>query len=458
MENLKASEAYQYLHSGKVGCVLAYKHDGFVYLKANVEPSQCLNNSPHSAWVMLNENGDVQTAGCTCVAGPGRSCSHAAAIMWKVENAVRQGKTGLACTDRQNKWNAGSQRNAGQRKMKDVQFKRHCRQKIYQPSTTMQSSTTTSSTTTNSRQEARLFGTHEEWRKHVLASPMAGLFTCPGSSLLQLCLDGDPSPTTPQSPPLHNLSHDDHHTPLSCRKCRTFYDDYVNMPTAQLENIEKLTKAQSKVQLWHDMRRVRITASTARKVPIRSTTSPEKFLSEHLYPTFHGNAATRHGAVSEEHARQFLNTQGHTIENKGLVVCPAKPWLAASPDGVMNKEMLLEIKSPVLGKKSLREALATKNAEVTPLADGHYLLASNGPKGYYMQVQLGMHCTGLPRALLVIWNNTEHIEIQVPYDKHFLQTHITRLRTFYFTHMLPKIVDDFVKGRLQLCNTYLTLK
>ncbi|CAJ1069778.1 uncharacterized protein LOC125296826 [Xyrichtys novacula] len=236
----------------------------------------------------------------------------------QVENAVRQGKTGLACTDRQNKWNAGSQRNAGQRKMKDVQFKQHYRQKIYQPSTTMQSSTTTSSTTTNSRQEARLFGTREEWRKHVLASPMAGLFTCPGSSLLQLCLDADPSPMTPQSPPLHNLSHDDHHTPLSCRKCRTFYDDYVNMPTAQLENTEKLTKAQSKVQLWHDMRRVRITASTARKVPIRSTTSPEKFLSEHLYPTFHGNAATHHGAVSEEHARQFTIHKAIPSKTKAL--------------------------------------------------------------------------------------------------------------------------------------------
>ena len=84
MENLKASEAYQYLHSNKVGCVLSYKHDGFVYLKANVEPSQSLSNSWHNAWVLLTEEGDVQTAGCTCIAGPGRSCSHAAAIMWKV--------------------------------------------------------------------------------------------------------------------------------------------------------------------------------------------------------------------------------------------------------------------------------------------------------------------------------------------------------------------------------------
>ena len=206
------------------------------------------------------------------------------------------------------------------------------------------------------------------------------------------------------------------------------------------------------------MRRVRITASTARKVPVRSTTAPDKFLSEHLHPTFHGNAATSHGAEGEEHARQFLKSQGHTIESKGLVVCPAEPWLAASPDGVIDNDMLLEIKSPVLGKKSLTEALATRTSEITPLANGQYLLASNGPKGYYMQVQLGMHCTGLQHALLVIWTNTEHIKIQVALDKGYVQSHVTRLRTFYHTHMLPKIVDDYVTGSLQLCTKCLSIK
>ena len=37
MDSLKASEAYQYLHSDKVGCVMSFKHDRFIYLKANVE-------------------------------------------------------------------------------------------------------------------------------------------------------------------------------------------------------------------------------------------------------------------------------------------------------------------------------------------------------------------------------------------------------------------------------------
>ena len=86
MENLKTSEAYQYLHSDKVGTVLVRQieeHD-LVYLKADVEPSQSLHVTHHNTWVLSTRTGVVQTAGCSCIAGPGRSCSHAAAILWKV--------------------------------------------------------------------------------------------------------------------------------------------------------------------------------------------------------------------------------------------------------------------------------------------------------------------------------------------------------------------------------------
>nr|XP_055075234.1 uncharacterized protein LOC129454684 [Misgurnus anguillicaudatus] len=456
MDNLKSSEAYQYLHSNKVGCVMSYRHGSFVYLKANVEPSQCLNNAWHNGWVLVTEAGEVKTAGCTCVAGPGRSCSHSAAILWKVENAVRQGKTGRACTDGQNQWNAGFKRNAGQRKMKHVRFKRHNRKDLFQLPPTSQPS----SSTPEAVKKVRLFRSHEEWRNNALASPMAELFNCPGNSLLKLCINADTSSITDPTPRprLHLLTHDEHHTPLACVKCKTFYDEYINMSTAQLEEIEKVTKAQSKEQVWHDARRVRITASTARKVPIRSTTAPDKFLSEHLHPSFRGNAATRKGAEGEELARDYLETLGHSIETKGLVVCEKEPWLAASPDGVINKDILLEIKSPVMGNKSLTEFLETKNCEITTVANGHrvdYHIACNGPKGYYMQVQIGMHCTGFQHSKLVIWNKTEHLEIEVPYDQAFVQEHIIRLRTFYFTHMLPKIVDDFVEGKLQFCSKYL---
>ena len=371
---------------------------------------------------------------------------------------MRQGKTGLPCTDGQNQWNAGSKINAGQRKMKNVCFKRHNRKDLYQLPSTAQPS----STTPEPAQEVRLFGNHGEWRKNALASPMAELFNCPGNSLLQVCLNADTSNITDPipCPHLHLLTHDEHHTPLACVKCRTFYNQYIDMSTPQLEEIEKVTKAQSKEQVWHDARRVRITASTAKKVPICLTTAPERFLSEHLHPSFRGNAATRQGAEGEELARDYLETLGNSIETKGLVVCKKEPWLAASPDGVINKDTLLEIKTPVMRDKSIKEFLATKSCEITTVANGDrvdYHIACNGQKGYYMQVQLGMHCTGLQHAKLVIWNKTEHLEIEVPYDQGFVQEQITRLRTFYFSHMLPKIVDYFVEGRLQFCSKYLSI-
>lgn len=74
MNNLKSAEAYQYLHSNKVGPVLikSVGHD-MVYLKADVEPSQTLTVPHHQAWVLAQMSGEVQTAGCSCIAGPGRT-------------------------------------------------------------------------------------------------------------------------------------------------------------------------------------------------------------------------------------------------------------------------------------------------------------------------------------------------------------------------------------------------
>ncbi len=84
MKNFKSTEAYQYLHSGKVDRVMLHSEGDFVFLKANVHPSQS-SSSTHSAWVLISKQGSVETTGCSCIAGLGRSCSHAASILWKVK-------------------------------------------------------------------------------------------------------------------------------------------------------------------------------------------------------------------------------------------------------------------------------------------------------------------------------------------------------------------------------------
>lgn len=43
------------------------------------------------------------------------------------------------------------------------------------------------------------------------------------------------------------------------------------------------------------------------------------------------------------------------------------------------------------------------------------------------------------------------------YDKGFVNTDMQRLLSFYFKHMLPKLVDEFVEERLQLSDSYMKM-
>ena len=75
-------------------------------LKAEVMPSQRLNDNPHMPWVAINLKGpSVETVHCTCMAGFGESCSHIGALLFKLEAAIRAGFTKNACTDVAWAWN-----------------------------------------------------------------------------------------------------------------------------------------------------------------------------------------------------------------------------------------------------------------------------------------------------------------------------------------------------------------
>ncbi|CAK6969319.1 zinc finger BED domain-containing protein 1-like [Scomber scombrus] len=89
---------------------------------------------------------------------------------------------------------------------------------------------------------------------------------------------------------------------------------------AQVKKLTEETQVQSASQLWHNARKLRLTASTAKRVPKRSTTNPQKFLSEHLHPTFTGNTATKYVKENEDKVIQVMEAQGHNVEKRGLVV------------------------------------------------------------------------------------------------------------------------------------------
>lgn len=68
-----------------------------------------------------------------------------------------------------------------------------------------------------------------------------------------------------------------------------------------------------------------------------------------------------------------------------------------------------------------------------------------------------MMCLGLQSCVFLIWAPYEAIEMDIPFDQAYAQTQVQYLQRFYFTHMLPKLADDFAVGKLTLCKKYLDI-
>lgn len=205
--------------------------------------------------------------------------------------------------------------------------------------------------------------------------------------------------------------------------------------------------------MWHNCRKIRLTASSAKKVPVHAATKSDTFLCEHIYPSFRGNYATNYGKENEVRACFQLKEQGMNITHKGTVVSVQEPWLSASPDGVIDSCVLLEIKCPVPTQLSLTDQLTQKCSDIT-LLDGELQLQKTGSRGYYMQVQLTMFCIGLKSATLLIWTPSEQVSFTVQYDEAFVRELVKRLRGFYFSRMLPRLVDEYAAGWFKLNKRY----
>ena len=71
MKNRKSLEAHNQFTSGWVRTVFHLKiaESNCVLMKADVMPSQSLNDNPHVAWVAVNADGSIRAAHCSCMAG-----------------------------------------------------------------------------------------------------------------------------------------------------------------------------------------------------------------------------------------------------------------------------------------------------------------------------------------------------------------------------------------------------
>lgn len=179
------------------------------------------------------------------------------------------------------------------------------------------------------------------------------LWTSTPGTLLHVTVTAPFGRLQPQQtmPDIQHSPHDSVDTlPQGCMLCNNFYVKYIVLSGASMAALEASTRSQANY-LWHVSRRLRITASNIRRIPKRVTTPAEKALQSITSPNFYGNAATQHGINHEVVARlQFQKDFGLVAVQRGIYVCKDKPWLSATPDGIIESHCaILEIKCPFTG-------------------------------------------------------------------------------------------------------------
>lgn len=151
--------------------------------------------------------------------------------------------------------------------------------------------------------------------------------------------------------------------------------------------------------------------------------SPDAFVKKVLSLKWAGNAATAHGTLLEPLVRDLYDERtGRKSHEIGLVQHRKYPWLGASPDGVTEDGLLIEIKCPLTRK-----------------------IEAKVPKHYLPQVQLQLEITDLEECDFVQYRPavTEGAEPE------FVVVRVKRDRD-WFTKNLPAMKaawDRIVKGR-----------
>ena len=162
--------------------------------------------------------------------------------------------------------------------------------------------------------------------------------------------------------------------------------------------MEVITRGQAGNQDWRTHRARRLTASNfGRVAKLKASTSRHNTVLSILYPDDISDLpAVKHGRESEVKALaqlgDILNREGQTVTSCGLFVDSNSGFLAASPDGVLDSQTLVEVKCPLKClDASIEELAATDSTFCLHLGpEGRIRLKER--HNYYYQIQGQLYC------------------------------------------------------------------
>jgi hypothetical protein len=156
--------------------------------------------------------------------------------------------------------------------------------------------------------------------------------------------------------------------------------------------------------------------------------------------------AVQWGIEHEHDAIQCYQTAtGCVVQPCGLFLSECG-CLGASPDGLVNDNIVLEIKCPYsAGEKTITELCESdKKFYLTRQDESQYYLKVESD--YYDQIQGQMYITGRDECHFTVWSRKEVVSLHIAKDPTWSRN-LDKLQMFYRNLYLPRLIQKYISTR-----------
>ncbi|CAN7999207.1 unnamed protein product [Ixodes pacificus] len=447
-KSYKLEDGYNLFLSGKVRDACSFgatiENARIVLITGQVEASQTLGKY-HQPWAVVKKEGTVLSAHCTCMAGLGEACSHVAALLFRVEVDVKFGIHDPSSTSVECRWITASS-TAQASRVASIDF--------IKPSKRRRINTISTPKEVSSHPEA----TAEQLKDFLKAVKKLA----PDTLVLRSLTDSEDTDTAASG------DVEDDEDPLQVPE--TIVDMVclygslnesaareATFSATECDQVELRTRAQASSDEWSRQRVGRLTASILGKV-LSCCTGAEGIVSQVMgYTKTPDVFSVRWGRENEVKARnRFIADEapkhsGFEVRKCGLFVDSERPYLGASPDGVVSccccTDAVLEIKCPASCAN-----LTIDEAKVRlPYLDADARLKEEHL--HYAQVQMQMALVKTNRAFFVVFTNVDINVEELKFNECFWNTAVSEAEESYFSHIFTEIRGRELLKKIEDANT-----
>jgi len=135
---------------------------------------------------------------------------------------------------------------------------------------------------------------------------------------------------------------------------------------------------------------------------------------------------------------------GIEINDCGIFIDENIPYLAATPDGIIGDDTIVEIKCPyAAGQVSPTDAMLNKIANINRIFDKTDDTRMNQRHAYYFQVQGQLHITQRNYCIFTMWTPFGLKYTFFERDDRFWESKmLPLLKRFYEDCLVPEIIDS----------------